>query len=356
MKILHTADIHLGAKFKGSSSSAYLRKQLSDTFIRIIDLITSKNIDLVLIAGDLFDSSQPSPQLKEFVCRQFKRIQAPVCLVPGTHEGELYRSLECLQKIPNLTMFLEPQWQYKEYPSLDTTVYGINAQEKYPLRNLIRKAGTKFHIAVLHGSFLIPDKIKDDILITADDIASSGMDYIALGHWHSAFECSQKNVAAWYPGAPEPIKIDEKNAGNVIIIDDMASKLYKIGSTRCLEKEIDITNITDLSIVKEEITAGVEHGLRCKIKLKGVTSLTFGIDIRDLERELSKGFAQLQIIDKTIVPAKDINPDTYSSQPLIKGFLELAEKEISNRSGEDKKIAEQALRYGLALLEGKDVL
>ena len=46
-KFIHTADIHL----KNINDDAY------DTFVKIISLTKNKNIDFLLIAGDLFDSA-----------------------------------------------------------------------------------------------------------------------------------------------------------------------------------------------------------------------------------------------------------------------------------------------------------
>lgn len=356
MKVLHTADIHLGAKFKGISSSVRLRKQLQDTFTKIIDLAINENVDLILISGDLFDSPRPSSQLIDFVCNQFQRINTPICLVPGTHESELYHRLDVFHRIPNLTLFLDTEWRYKEYPNLNTTVYGINPQEKHPLKLLAAKTSSLYHIALLHASYFIPGKTDDDIMFTSDEISSSGMNYIALGHWHSIFNCTQKNVLAWYPGAPEPVAIDEDGAGNIILIDEMKPEIYKIGSTKCEEMEIDITGMSDLTVLKERISTSADQNLRCRVNLKGVSSLTLGLDLKQLEEELIQGFSQLKIVDKSIIPKEAVDPHTYIHKPFIKRFLELMQEEINNCSEKDRQIAEQALRYGLALLEGKEVL
>lgn len=354
MKALHTADIHLGAKFKGVNSPALLRKQLQNTFTKIIDLAISEKVDLLLISGDLFDSPNPPSQLIDFVTRQLQRVSAPICLVPGTHDSKLDtlgkpRPLQGQGKIPNLTIFSGSEWTYKEYPGLDTTVYGINPQEKHPLKKLSPKTTSRYQIALLHASYLIPGKTEDQVVVTSDEISSSGMNYIALGHWHSVFNYSQ----AWYPGAPEPIAIDEHGAGNVILLDEMDPTIYKVGNIKCEELEIDITGMTDLSALKERITASAEQNLRRCVNLKGISSLTLGLDLKQLEEELTQGFGQLQITDSSIIPREAVDPNTYIHQPFIKRFLELMQEELNNK---DRAIAEQALHYGLALLEGKEVL
>jgi DNA repair exonuclease SbcCD nuclease subunit len=56
------------------------------------------------------------------------------------------------------------------------------------------------------------------VIIDATDIEKSGLDYIALGHWHSFQDFSQGATAACYAGSPEPIDMDQKGAGNVVMI------------------------------------------------------------------------------------------------------------------------------------------
>ena len=356
MKVLHTADIHLGVKFKSANQSSRLRKELQDTFTKVIDLVLDKNINLVLISGDLFDSPNPSSRLLEFVSNQFRRINTPICLIPGTHEGGLYSQFDTFRNIKNLTLFTDTEWAYKEYPELDITVYGINAQEKHPLKRLSSKTNSKYHIAMLHASYLIPGKTEDDILVIKDEISSCGMNYIALGHWHNLFNCSQGKVLAWYSGSPFPIAIDEDKAGNVILIDQMKPSAYKISGIKCEGIDIDISGISDLTELKQSITISASKTLRRKVNIKGISSLTLGLDIKQLEEELSQEFSQLQIADNSIVPSEELDPNTYNHRPFIKSFLELIREDINTRIGDDRKIAEQALHYGLALLEGKEVL
>jgi exonuclease SbcD len=56
VKILHTADIHLGAKFSGLGNKATSqREQLRTTFKNVIATAVNERVNIVLIAGDLFD-------------------------------------------------------------------------------------------------------------------------------------------------------------------------------------------------------------------------------------------------------------------------------------------------------------
>ena len=62
---LHTADLHLGAPFKGLKSQSprwgnIMLEAIPITFQRIIDVAIQDSVDFVIIAGDIFDGAKPS--------------------------------------------------------------------------------------------------------------------------------------------------------------------------------------------------------------------------------------------------------------------------------------------------------
>ena len=68
VRLLHLADLHLGAKFKSLGEKSVTRREdLSEAFKRAIDFaLEEKNkIDAVLFAGDTFDSHNPAKDATE---------------------------------------------------------------------------------------------------------------------------------------------------------------------------------------------------------------------------------------------------------------------------------------------------
>jgi len=62
---VHTADLHLDSTFKGISEindniSSELTEATFKTFNKIIDLCIEKQVDFLLIAGDIYDGSEKS--------------------------------------------------------------------------------------------------------------------------------------------------------------------------------------------------------------------------------------------------------------------------------------------------------
>ncbi|MFO7712711.1 MAG: DNA repair exonuclease, partial [Dehalococcoidia bacterium] len=174
LKILHTADIHLGARFSGlGDRGAAQRDQLRATFRKLIATALEERVGIVLIAGDLFDSNQQPQKDIDLVIEQFghlNRSGISVCIVPGTHDpldsSSIYRKVGFEDRCPNLTVFAGEEMSCREYPDLDLTVYGkpnlSNRSYSSPLKKLRPTTSSRFHVAVAHGSFYIPEKTAED--------------------------------------------------------------------------------------------------------------------------------------------------------------------------------------------------
>src|SRR3989337_4315787 len=72
---------------------------------------------------------------------------------------------------------------------------------------------------VVKGSIAIPEQTEhDEVVITTDEIAASGLDYLALGHWHSSSRGRAGRTVYAYSGAPEPVALDQDRAGKVLLV------------------------------------------------------------------------------------------------------------------------------------------
>ena len=72
---------------------------------------------------------------------------------------------------------------------------------------------------MVHGALAIPGgRTRDEVVFTEEEIAGTGLDYLALGHWHSAIEGRAGNVTYAYSGAPEPVAVDQDGAGQVLLV------------------------------------------------------------------------------------------------------------------------------------------
>lgn len=86
MKILHTADWHVGKTLQGHSRASEHEAVLAE----LADAARSNSVDLVLVAGDLFDTSAPTPEAERIVYRGLLALSevAPVVAIPGNHDSD----------------------------------------------------------------------------------------------------------------------------------------------------------------------------------------------------------------------------------------------------------------------------
>ncbi len=98
MRLLHTADWHVG---KGLQGRSRLEEQAA-VLVEIVDIARREEVDLICVAGDLFDSASPTPEAERVVYRGLLDLSkiAQVVVVPGNHDSE--RRLEAISAVFDL--------------------------------------------------------------------------------------------------------------------------------------------------------------------------------------------------------------------------------------------------------------
>ena len=219
LRLVHTADVHLGARHTdlGDQATAQRERQFG-AFRATVELALAEKVDLFLIAGDLFDSNTQPRRSVERVAAELKRLadaRIRTVIIPGTHDvydrASIYRANDLtaiagLAPADELLTVLTPEVPEIDLPVLDAVVYGrVFATKKAPTSPLagFRAAsdGRTWRIGLIHGSLLIAGRTEhDDVVFTSEEIAASGLDYLALGHWHSALEGRAGTVTYAYSG------------------------------------------------------------------------------------------------------------------------------------------------------------
>lgn len=87
MKILHTADWHLGKRLQEYSRLEEQKEVLQE----IVDIAENEEVDLVLLAGDIFDSFNPNHEAVELLYKTLKKLshngQRPIIAISGNHDS-----------------------------------------------------------------------------------------------------------------------------------------------------------------------------------------------------------------------------------------------------------------------------
>ncbi len=376
VRILHTSDVHLGATFKMlGARGREQHKQLQQTFANVVSLAIQERVDVVLIAGDLFDSVAAARTEAGFAGAQFERLGAadiPICAIAGNHdpldEGSagLWRDLEA--RHPHLRVF-GPDLEVRTLRERDVTIVGRSAAHRVsarsPLTGPSARAGgvpaprtTKYLVGVFHGSVQRPDFESKFGLITPEEIAASGLDYLALGDWHSALDVSSGGVTAWYSGAPEMIDVDESASGNVLLVTLRAPgraevERRRVGRRRAARLDLDLVTAGGAAGVERAIRERADTDLALQVTLSGLVAVGERFDVARLREDLRSEFFRLEIRDASQVRADDADLAEYPEGTMLGRFVRRMRDEIAARQGEERTVAEDALAYGVALLQGR---
>ena len=162
---------------------------------------------------------------------------------------------------------------------------------------------------MVHGALAIPGKTDSDVVVfTEEEISKTGLDYLALGHWHSAIEGRAGNVTYAYSGAPEPVAIDQDGAGQVLIVtlDDRGGRHLvsiapkRVGQTRSEKLELDLGAIPSQPALIEAVGRHADSNLVLDVRLTGMLPDAMDLDLDEVERALAPSFLKFRIRDLTI--------------------------------------------------------
>ncbi len=214
LNVLHTSDVHLETdSFGAGPTGDALRERVRRSFRTVIDIANQRRADLLLIVGDLFDSSRVTEAAMGFAMGEIARAAMPVIMIPGNHDAHDERSLyanlvpEALPR--NLHLILEPAGALLDFPELEARVWGRalveHTPEYRPLSGMPSPAPGRWNIALAHGFFTEDNDGFRSSPITPAEIEASAYDYIALGHIHVFGDVSQGATRAAYCGTPAPL-------------------------------------------------------------------------------------------------------------------------------------------------------
>lgn len=209
MKFMHMADVHLGAEPDSDRDFGEGRgREIWDTFKAAVQRAEKENVDLLLIAGDLFHRQPLLRELKEVDYILGKLTRAKVALIAGNHDyikpGSRYSDFKWSA---NVTMLGGGELSVREYPELNTDVSGFSFHRKEIRENRWRGFSApddgRFHILLAHGGDASHNPYQ------AGDLERLNFDYIAMGHIHKYQQpVPDKAVLS---GALEPI--DKNDTG-----------------------------------------------------------------------------------------------------------------------------------------------
>lgn len=376
VKIIHTADIHIGASFEAFGvKGAEHRESVKDAFARIVRKAADEGYDLMIIAGDLFDKAFGVPERDiSFVLGRMRELsgRCKALILPGSHDfwapGSVYElNLDRFESVAGVSI-VRPGRESIVYPELDLVVHGRalsgGKSSQDPLDGLEPDHSCRWNIAVAHGSVVSAMKAAEDVDIPINiGEVDGGFDYIALGHWHSFREINRGNPPVVYSGSPELIARDQKGSGYIVSLefseDGVSIAPERIGRVSVEYVTVDASGIR----TTEELVGAVKKQSEpdrlkvVEITFTGLLEFDAAVDFDAAAEELEEEY--FSVVIAGALPHRRITREELAE--LAKGtvvgkFAELLLERIENAEEEERSLYEEALQIGLQLFKGNNPL
>jgi DNA repair exonuclease len=369
IRILHTADIHFDTPFSGMTPKQALKskEELKQVFEKIIRVTLEKEIDILLISGDIFDNLSVNKTTLYFIKNCFESIsKVHVFISPGNHDPYNDKSFYSIVEWSNNVHIFKGSMEMVILEDLDTVVWGAGFNVPHVKKSLlkdVKRAEGYNNILVLHGEIANTQEGNEYNPITEEEIGKTNVDYVALGHRHKFSEIKKiENTYYCYSGCPQGRGFDELEDKGVVFIK-LQNKFLETSFIRTsirnyYEKEVNIQGCFGYNEVKNKIISSISDEDRknnfYKIILIGEISEEFTINEEFLEELLVNEFYFVKVIDKSELKL-DINKllEGYSLKSIF--AKKIYERLEEAQTEEEREIITLALKIGLQSISGEEV-
>jgi DNA repair exonuclease SbcCD nuclease subunit len=200
VRLLHTSDIHIAGD----------RPSL-DGLRAVVETANQLDVDIVLVAGDLFDSSRVGDEAVGLALSELGRFQRRVVVIPGNHDcvddRSIYHRVDLTTAGDHVLFAGDPAGEELVFEDLSLIVWarGIESHDpdNRPLAGYAPADPSYWRVVLTHGHYVPNGELSGrSSPINQDEIGRLECDYLALGHWHRFADVSEGGVKAFYSGSP----------------------------------------------------------------------------------------------------------------------------------------------------------
>jgi len=359
VRLLHFADVHLDAAFRGLGPAPARRRRaaLRKTLQNIVKLAGELRVDALTVGGDLYEDLRARDDVANLLAEELGQLPFPVLIAPGNHDYWHPGSLYATHSWPeNVHIFSSPSFTPFEVGGV--RIFGIAHVKPKGTRNLLEgfqvpDGGSA--VALFHGSergqLPMQEEGKEDHApFNEEEIARSGFRYGLLGHFHTP----RTTEHLVYPGNPEPLTFGEVGVRGAAEVDFSPAvpsvKIHQVNTFTISDVEVDVTGCQHsealVKRVEEALPAGADTGTR--VRLVGELALGVQLGPSELRRRLREGERCVDVIDSTRT-ALDL--EQLSRAPDVRGqFI----RGLMKRPDFESDLVQTALRAGVEALQGQE--
>ena len=211
MKFLHAADLHIDSPLRGLDAHEgapveRLRGATRQAFLSLIDLALERRVDLLILAGDIYDGDWHDFHTGLFFHAQMVRLAGAgisVFIARGNHDADSQITRQ-LPRLPGVHVFSARQAETRVLDHLNVAVHGRSFARAAVSEDLAARYPAavpgRFNIGVLHTSLAGSPDHDAYAPTTVDTLERSGYDYWALGHIHARQIVRESAPRIIFPG------------------------------------------------------------------------------------------------------------------------------------------------------------
>ena len=395
LTFIHAADLHLGAPFRGLRAlsdawAARLLTALSEAYDRVIEAALTREVDFVVMAGDIFDNARPSygDYLHFFAgLRRLEEAGILVYLITGNHDPYTSWQHDSFSLPSNAGMLPGDRpgfalyerdgrplcivggrgYYNQTWPADECIAEGVTrrAAEEALVQRYPEVASAPFAIGVLHTGLNL-DNLKAPV--APSTLMNAGMDYWALGHIHLRYAYpSFEDPRLVFSGCIQGRDINEtgeRGIYHVTLTEGARNTIEPIPTASVVwqRMRVDVSDCANLPAVTDKIMRELfrENGkahceeMVSRITLVGSTHLHAMLERDDIRADLRKhlndsypAFFCDALLDATVEPR---DKDALRREGLFPAvFLQVADAQRSNPDDEIAYLQEEFLAKGMQL-------
>lgn len=362
-RFLHLADLHLGWEpaYLDAKRARERRLRRDQVLERAVDLALEAKVDLVVIAGDLFETHRPDPTLVQQAIAQLSRlVEAGIELVtvPGNHDEITYAdSVYQLQREswPGL-LVTNPTAEHVgtlELAGEKVFIYslaytgGVTPAER-PLTDFPRLDREGFHLAVFHGT--LGSGSERSLPLDRSALQTAAYDYVALGHIHLPAVLELGRTKVVYSGCNEGKGFDDVGVPYLTVVAagerrcEIEQLPFPVQSIRL--EEVDLTECEAPQEIESRLEELADEDALLRLRLVG--SLHFPLDPDELHSRFAHRFLHLEVRDDSDSISDELL-DEWAAERTIRGtFVRRMQDALAlARTPHEKRKIVRALRYGI---------
>ena len=238
LRILHSADFHIGMRFRDYSCGEQLREARLSAVDRVVAAANERECDILTVGGDLFERRAiPKADVRRVTDSLARFAGVAVLVLPGNHDyigGESSLWSEFRESSPDHVYLLSDPEPFDLRPfALDAVVFPAPCDAKHSETNRIGWVAERLNggetvegdtvlLGLAHGSIegVSPDFAESYFPMTRAELEGAGVDLWLMGHshvtWPPAPDPRERIVN---PGTPEPDGFDCSHAGHALYVE-----------------------------------------------------------------------------------------------------------------------------------------